>query len=164
MSYIYFACIFYGFFHELSHRYVENSIFKIGEFPLQGIMVKIVNKLNMYTLLNACSLYHQCNCFLCFPKKKVSFTVLTPIKYQNIFGFGIPDAWQRKLTEEPVNTYMESDKKSIMGITIIDHLKFILEKTTNYWTIYWTLLSFSSISYIFNFKITFFLVKLQRVL
>lgn len=35
-----------------------------------------------------------------------------------MFGFGIPDAWQRKLTEEPVNTYMESDKKSIIGITV----------------------------------------------
>lgn len=58
--------------------------------------------------------------FFVFQQKNFSFTVLTPIKYQNIFGFGIPDAWQRKETEEPVNTYMESDKKSIMGITVID--------------------------------------------
>lgn len=28
---------------------------------------------------------------------------LTDTKYQKMFGSGIPEAWQRKLTEEPVN-------------------------------------------------------------
>ena len=116
--FILLVSIFLWVFHGLSHLHVEYYIFNIGEFPLQGIMVTIGNKLCMYTLLIACSSSNQCNCFLCFPKKYFSFTVLTPIKYQNMFGFGIPDAWQRKLTEEPVNTYMESDKKSIIGITV----------------------------------------------